>query len=220
MLIGVCAGVLVPLVGGKTIGYAASMLSIRVKFHQTCHAVVAYMAPCGKDKRICRYLKVLDYVDLIASAVDVAIPEAVVVFALTGSDKRKSFVSVAIGILQSEILVDFMGRTVVESLIGTITEIPAKIRVDDPHIAAGTTFSISKDCRRHIVGHETKRDSKLRSHIGKVYASAVGRILFKVSDSGVIGNLRGKILPTEFKPYAVDLNPNYRIEVRIKSRDA
>ena len=64
VLIWVGSRVLVPFVGGQTVGYAASVLGIGVEFHETGHAVVAYVSPSRENERVCSHLKVPYYVRL------------------------------------------------------------------------------------------------------------------------------------------------------------
>ena len=60
VLIRIGTGVLIPFVSGETVGYAAAVLIVGIEVYQTGYAVVTYMAPCGKHKRIGCNLEVLD----------------------------------------------------------------------------------------------------------------------------------------------------------------
>ena len=50
-----------------------------MEFDKTCHAMVAHVAPGSENEGVGSNFKVLDYVDLVATAVTIAVPEAVVV---------------------------------------------------------------------------------------------------------------------------------------------
>ncbi len=131
------------------------MFSIGIELYQTGNTVVAYMTPCSEDERVGGNLEVADYVRLIALAVDIAIPEAVVILTLTGTDEGEVLVTGTVGILKGQTLIDLVGSTVVEALIRTVAEVPSEIGVDNPNIVTAATIPITIDCRSHVGGNKS-----------------------------------------------------------------
>ena len=83
------------------------MFGSRIEIHQTRYTVVYYMPPCGKHEAVVAVFKPLYHV--LAwfhhAGESVAVPQAVVVFAATGTDERQVGIAEAVGIFECQTFV-------------------------------------------------------------------------------------------------------------------
>lgn len=126
--------------------------------------MVADMAPGGEHQRLGEMLEVGDYIAVSALAVDIAVPERVMVLAVPRAYERQTFIGIIVELFERQTFVNGVECTVVETLLGIflLFELPSEIRIYGPYVGTVATGAAAEYGRSHVVGDNAERHGAAR----------------------------------------------------------